>query len=215
MTSEDTKKTKRLREGEAPAELRCEEAQRELRTPEELRTPDECEEAQRELRTPDELRTPEELRTPDERTGFRKHPAHGVYISPVNPTIVYVTVCCDKRKPWLASDGHHQLLLGIWQDTSHWVVGRYVLMPDHLHLFAAPQEKAVAFDAWVKYWKSQFTKRNKDPKCVWQTDHWDTRIRSQKHYEEKSNYMFDNPARAGLVIDPLGWPYKGVVHDLR
>ena len=103
----------------------------------------------------------------------------------------------------------------VWQDTSHWVVGRYVLMPDHLHLFAARQSTAVEFDSWAQYFKSQFTKRNKDSSCVWQTDHWDTRIRNREHYEEKLNYMFNNPARAGLVSDANEWKYKGVVHELR
>ena len=149
------------------------------------------------------------------RSWGRKRPAHGVHFSATNPTIVYVTVCCDKRRRWLATDEHHSLLLDIWQDTTHWVVVRYVLMPDHLHLIAAPQESAVEFDAWVRYWKSQFTKRNRNASCVWQTDHWDTRIRSLTHYEERSQYMFDNPVRANLVSDPKLWPFKGVVHELR
>jgi putative transposase len=146
---------------------------------------------------------------------FSNRPAHGVYISPTNPTIVFVTVCCHQRRPWLATDKHHRLLHDIWQDSSHWVVGRYVLMPDHLHLFAAPQQEAVAFDAWVKYWKSQFTKRNRNAMCVWQTDHWDTRIRSLIHYEERAQYMFDNPIRANLAQAANAWPYKGEVYELR
>ena len=145
----------------------------------------------------------------------RKHPSHGVYISPNKPTIICLTVCCEKREPWLTTDRHHDLLLNVWQDKSHWVVGRYVLMPDHLHLFAAPQAAAVEFDSWVKYVKSQFTKRNKNTSCVWQTDHWDTRIRNRAHYEEKSIYMFNNPVRAGLVKNADDWKYKGVVHELR
>lgn len=155
---------------------------------------------------------PADLRVDD---AIRKHAAHGVFISPTNPTIVYVTVCCDDRIPWLATDRNHELLLSIWQDSSHWVVGRYVIMPDHLHLFASPQPTAVLFDSWVTYFKSQFTKRRKDPSCVWQTEHWDTRIRSLRHYEEKSVYMWNNPVRAGLVTHPDEWKYKGVVHELR
>ncbi len=145
----------------------------------------------------------------------RRHPAHGVYISPDKPTIVYATICCEDRKPWLASDKHLDILLDIWNDTSHWVVGQYVLMPDHLHLFAAPQESAVEFDDWVKYFKSQFTQRNRQKHFEWQTDHWDTRIRSAQHYEEKSIYMYNNPVRAGLVTNASDWKYRGVVHELR
>ncbi len=144
----------------------------------------------------------------------RKHPAHGVYVAPDKPTIVYATVCCKNRRPWLATDKHHEILLNVWQDTSHWVVGRYVLMPDHLHLFAGCQETAIEFDAWVQYFKSQFTKRNKCKECVWQTDHWDTRIRNAQHYEEKAWYMYNNPVRAGLVADAVDWKFKGAVHQV-
>ena len=173
------------REGEAPAD------------------PNALNKVQRELHPPVKTSSP-----------VRKHPAHGVYISAVNPTIVFLTVCCDKRQPWLANDRHHELLLDIWQDTSHWVVGRHVLMPDHLHLFAAPQESALSLETWVKYWKSKFTKRNKNPICHWQTDHWDTRMRSKEHYEEKSEYMFNNPVRASLVSDRNQWKFQGVVHEI-
>lgn len=145
----------------------------------------------------------------------RTHPTHGVYIFPSKPTIIYVSICCENRKPWLATDKHHKILLDLWQDTSHWVAGRYVLMPDHLYLFAAPQDTAVDFESWVKYFKSQFTKRNGVSSCRWQTGHWDTRIRDHEHYEEKSIYMFNNPVRAGLVKDACDWKYKGVARELR
>jgi putative transposase len=164
------------------------------------------------LDTVERMEQPSQL---DAYSASRRKPAHGLTISSKAPTIVYVTVCCNNRVPWLAQERHHELLLEIWQDTSHWVVGRYVLMPDHLHLFAAPQESAVEFDAWVQYFKSQFTKRNKNPLCVWQTDHWDTRIRSESHYEEKSHYMVNNPVRAGLVATSDLWEFQGIVHEIR
>ncbi len=148
-------------------------------------------------------------------TPSRKHPAHGIYLSPVAPTLIFLTVCCAKRKAWLASDRHHQILTELWSDSSHWVVGRYVLMPDHLHLFASPQDSAVNLEAWVKYWKSMFTRANCNPDCVWQTDHWDTRIRNEEHFVERAEYMFNNPVRAGLVDDASKWPYQGTLHELR
>jgi len=48
------------------------------------------------------------------------------------------------------------------------LIGQYVLMPDHLHLFAAPNPvgegeapaEPRSFDSWVRYWKSQFTKHH-------------------------------------------------------
>jgi len=35
-------------------------------------------------------------------------------------------------------------------------VGRYVVMPDHIHLFAAPGELQEPLENWIRFWKSQF-----------------------------------------------------------
>ena len=40
-----------------------------------------------------------------------------------------------------------------------WLVGFYLLMPDHLHLFCAPRDLTFTLDAWVTYWKTQFKKK--------------------------------------------------------
>ena len=66
-------------------------------------------------------------------------PAHGVQVDPTGPTIVFLTVCTKDRKPWLALRGEPPLLLVRSGAVAQaWRVGRYVLMPDHIHLFAAP-----------------------------------------------------------------------------
>jgi putative transposase len=148
------------------------------------------------------------------RVGFyaRRRPAHGVLVIPSQTTIVFLTVCCKKRSPWLATAAHHQLLREIWADQSCWSVGQYVLMPEHLHLVAAMASERVPLDNWVRYFKSQFTKRNRNPSCVWQTDHWDTRVRSVTHLEERIGYMQQNPVERGLSTRADDWPYQGRVH---
>src|SRR5437870_5293667 len=54
------------------------------------------------------------------------------------PTIVFLTVCTKDRRPWLATDETHDLLREVWIASAAWLVGRYVVMPDHVHLFARP-----------------------------------------------------------------------------
>ena len=84
-------------------------------------------------------------------------------------------------------------------------VGRYVIMPDHIHLFAAPTETDVDLDGWIRFWKSCFTKeirRSKSFKCpprFWQSQHWDTRLRNWRSYDNKWTYVRNNPVRHGLV----------------
>ncbi|NDK15756.1 MAG: hypothetical protein GW911_27310 [Armatimonadetes bacterium] len=149
-----------------------------------------------------------------ERLPQRKHPAHGVFPEGDKPVIVLVTVCTNERKPWLVSVDVHELLSSVWADASAWLVGRYVVMPDHVHQFASPGAIDLSLDNWVRYWKSQFTKRFARPECRWQTDHWDTRLRSRESYEARWEYVRGNPVRHGLAERAEEWPFQGEVHVL-
>jgi putative transposase len=147
--------------------------------------------------------------------GPRKHPTHGVFIFPNEPTIVFLTVCTKDRVRWLASPDIHELLRSVWTAATAWFVGRYMIMPDHIHLFATPGSPELPLENWVKYWKSQFSKHHHDPTHRWLTDHWDTRLRDQNGYSEKWDYVVNNPVRHGLVERAEEWPYQGEIYELR
>jgi REP element-mobilizing transposase RayT len=143
----------------------------------------------------------------------RKHPAHGVLYVDGQPTIVFDTVCTKNRAPWLADEVVHQLLCQVWQEATAWLMGRYVIMPDHIHFFAAATDSPVPYVNWVKYRKSQFTKRHKIAQHQWLADHWDVRMRNASRYEEKWLYVEQNPVRHGLVARPEDWPYRGEIYE--
>lgn len=145
---------------------------------------------------------------------LRKHPAHGLLVPRGRPVIVFLTVCTKDRTPWLADTGVHLLLRDVWSGASDWMVGRYVVMPDHVHLFAAPGAAERPLDTWVRYWKSQFTKRHARSDHRWQTDHWDTRLRHDESYQSKWDYVVANPVRRGLAQTPDDWPFQGEIHQL-
>src|SRR5262245_31226837 len=63
----------------------------------------------------------------------RSRPTHGVLLIDGQATIVYLTVCTKDRRPWLASADVQAALEEVWAKATKWLVGRYVLMPDHLH----------------------------------------------------------------------------------
>jgi REP element-mobilizing transposase RayT len=145
----------------------------------------------------------------------RKHPSHGVLLGTEGHTIVFLTVCTKDRKPWLATPQVHTLLRSIWTEATAWRTGRYVILPDHLHLFAGLALEEIPLDNWVRYWKSQFTKHHRCPAHHWQTDHWDRRVRRSETYDEKWEYVRNNPVRHGLVARPEDWPFQGEVFELR
>lgn len=92
-------------------------------------------------------------------------------------------------------------------------MGRYVLMPDHIHLFVRG-----GFDfhlaQWVRILKRTLSKtlaRLGHTPNHWQRGFFDHLIRSGESYDEKWLYVRDNPARAGLVADPMDWPWQGEI----
>lgn len=144
----------------------------------------------------------------------RKRPPHGVLTMPNRPIIVFVTACAKDRIPWLACEKVHSLLRTLWADKSAWCVGRYVLMPDHLHLLASPATHEFSLEKWMRFWKAQFSRRHGNPSHCWQYSHWDRRLRSEESYEEKWEYVRNNPVRKGLVANAEQWPYQGEIHEL-
>jgi len=145
----------------------------------------------------------------------RKRPASGVLLVGGQPTVVFDTVCTRSRKAWLKTDDMHQALIDVWRnEATAWLVGRYVVMPDHIHYFAWATEPIVPFENWVKFWKSKFSWKHGQRDLRLQANDWDTRMRSESQYEEKWEYVRQNPVRAGLVEDVNDWPYQGTVHDL-
>jgi REP element-mobilizing transposase RayT len=112
----------------------------------------------------------------------RKHPVHApVYERHNTPVIVFLTVCTKNRKSLLANDSVHQLLRAAWQIQPSWLVGRFVIMPDHVHLFCAPAEligttRRSSLQEWVSFWKS-FSARHwphREDAPIWQRHFWDT-----------------------------------------
>lgn len=104
-----------------------------------------------------------------------------------------------------------------WRESHGWVVGRFVIMPDHIHLFCAPGTLPVrSMRSWVSFWRSQVSRRWHRPKNkqLWQRDYWDRQLRSGESYTDKWNYVRNNPVRHGLVEAVNKWPYKGEIGTL-
>ena len=144
----------------------------------------------------------------------RKAPEHGVLIVPGVTTVVFVTACTKDREPWLASPRVHETLRYVWFSAQSWFVGRYVVMPDHIHLFATPGEPELDIEAWMKYWKRQVTTALGQSRGKWQRDQWHMRMRTVEHYNEKLEYVLENPVRAGLAVTRDTWPYRGEIFPL-
>ena len=145
----------------------------------------------------------------------RRHPAKGVFIFLDQATIVFVTVCSRQRKKELANPTVHAALLKAWSKADLWMIGAYVIMPDHIHFFCSPKDESVAIEPWITYWKREFRRELGVTAPRLQLDSFHHRLRGEESYDEKWEYVRANPVRAGLVEKPEDWPYQGVIHELR
>ncbi len=160
----------------------------------------------------------------DEPTGLpvRRHLRRLDRISDrIAAPLFYITCCVQDRQPVLAQPSVVSILVESWQVAGRsyeWLVGRYVVMPDHVHFFASPQgDGAKSLSAFVGGWK-RWTRREIRKAGVesftWQGEFFDHLLRSGESYESKWEYVRANPVRAQLVADPHEWPFQGEINVL-
>ena len=152
---------------------------------------------------------------------------------PHNP-VFFITACTHKRKRLLANKSVHDAFVSFSMRaySDHNVaIGRYVIMPDHIHLFVCGPDD-FELGRWVGALKQQLQKaiigRNtqklyatasptgrrlqsaiKSP--VWQRGFFDHVLRNEESYGQKWNYVRDNPVRAGFVTNAEDWPFAGEI----
>ena len=89
-------------------------------------------------------------------------------------------------------------------------VGRYVIMPDHMHFFVCggPEFK---LGQWVNGLKRSMSvalgATKKSP--IWQPGFFDHLLRNDESYGQKWEYVQNNPVREKLVSRAEEWPYQG------
>jgi len=157
-----------------------------------------------------------DFQPPDISQPVRKHPVHIPVVDRHNrPNIVFLTVCLLPRRPLLATPKIHIALRSIWQEATHWKIGYYMILPDHIHLFCTPGiSPPISIKKWSSSWRRKCSVRVESLRGFWQRDCWDTQIRNGSHYERKLEYVRMNPVRAGLVQHSDEWPNQGHLYDL-
>ena len=140
--------------------------------------------------------------------------------------IYFVTTCTRNRRRVLARDEVARILIEEWRAAHHhhgWAIGRYVIMPDHVHFFSRPELGAKPLSEFVGSWKSYTSRKinalarprsTPTATTLWQREFFDHVLRSDESYSEKWNYVRDNPVRAGLVSSTDDWPHAGEIETL-
>jgi REP element-mobilizing transposase RayT len=133
--------------------------------------------------------------------------------------LYFVTACTDQRQHLLASkDALQSFQMFSRKAGARGVyVGRYVLMPDHLHVFVAFAPDAIPLGAWMKSLKNALSKILRQKGVAgphWQKGFFDHVLRSKESFSQKWAYVRLNPVRAGLVSRAEDWPFQGEIWPL-
>jgi REP element-mobilizing transposase RayT len=133
--------------------------------------------------------------------------------------LFFLTICTHKRRRILANNEAHEAFtsfcLASLEKAEVWV-GRYVLMPDHLHVFACAKESH-NISRWVASLKKFMAKHWRHSGLVapfWQKGFFDHVLRTGESYSQEWGYIRENPVSAGLVRSVDDWPYQGEIHNL-
>jgi putative transposase len=129
-----------------------------------------------------------------------------------NNPVFFVTFCTHRRRKILATDSVNATFIEFGMrayEQNNIAVGRYVVMPDHLHFFVCGPDD-FQLGRWVGMLKQSLGKAIRAARApVWQRGFFDHVLRSDESYGQKWNYIRENPVRAGLVRNAEDWTYSG------
>jgi putative transposase len=128
---------------------------------------------------------------------------------------VFFITCCTHRR-WLLPEAARAAVLGTCLSGNGKAFRLYgaIVMPDHLHLlltplsdedgpFRIPEIMQAIKGASAHRINKLLQRRGK----VWQEESFDYALRHEERISSKLEYMMENPVRAGLVENPLDYPW--------
>ena len=129
--------------------------------------------------------------------------------------VYFVTFCTRDRRPLSSLPLAHESFVAYAKrayDDFNIAVGRYVIMPDHIHLFVCGSGE-FELAKWVGGLKRAVSVAVASDRRfpLWQPGFFDHVLRNDESYSEKWSYVRENPVRAGLVPTFQDWPYAGEI----
>jgi putative transposase len=100
-----------------------------------------------------------------------------------------------------------------------WRIGRFVVMPDHVHFFCMSDGRRDASSlsrlvGAIKEWTAKQMVASGAWPPIRQKQFFDHLLRSEESYADKWTYVYENPVRAGLVAKAEDWPHAGEIETL-
>ena len=131
----------------------------------------------------------------------------------VGSFVYNLTFVTRAREPRFESTTLVNLCLGSLKDASSKYGFRalaFCFMPDYLHLLVAGENESSLGD-FARLFKQLTGYRFKRDygAYLWQISYYDHVVRREEQVDSIANYIWDNPVRAGLVMNRLDYPFSG------
>ena len=137
------------------------------------------------------------------------HPPRVPVWLPLEQRVIYfVTICVANRRQVLASESAFKAFKVELGKLDKWNVLAAMLMPDHLHVIAAPINNRATRVGNFSGALKRGMRQGLNPSWTWQPGCFDRLLRSDESLHEKWLYVQENPVRAGLVKHWKDWPYQ-------
>lgn len=124
----------------------------------------------------------------------------------------------NNRQPIFAEPADYEQLLAMLEEHArrfHVAVHAYVLMSNHFHLLATPEDAAgipQMMQAIGRQYVRYFNRRQQRTGTLWEGRYRSTLIQAERYLLACMVYIDLNPVRAGMVSDPAEYPWSSHAH---
>lgn len=125
----------------------------------------------------------------------------------------FVTTCVEDRRPVLVGKLVDELVEHTRREARRcgFAIYAYCVMPDHFHLLVYPMDDhtdLISFASGVKQ-ATGYAFRQRTGRKLWQKSFYDHVLREQEDEKAVAYYLWMNPVRKRLCLDPRQWPGSG------
>jgi putative transposase len=131
----------------------------------------------------------------------------------VAPRTFFVTTQTAGRRRLFQTERMAHLLIEVLRDqvrTNRFVIHHFVVMPDHLHLLITVPA-GTSIEKAMQLIKGNFSIRASRGLSfhgeIWQRGFSDVQVLNEYSFQQHSDYIQNNPVKAGIVNSPAEHPY--------
>lgn len=128
--------------------------------------------------------------------------------------IYFITICAEERRKIFRNVTRANVVIAQLKRVAsrmNVLVHAFCIMPDHAHILVEGKTPNTDMVKFVKQWKqgTGFVLRHELPPRFWQRRFHDHVLRRAADSESVAWYIWMNPVRKGIVVEPQAYPFSG------